>query len=267
MDVTLRQIDLRGARYTYAEIGWGDPLLLLHGWAGSWENFEPWFATLAPRYRLIVPDLPGCHGAPPLEGRHDAAGYADFCDELLHKIDAVPARVGGLCSGASIALELAARHPRDVRGLLLHTPLFADATTPFFRRQIRLFASRPMRPLLVRMRHLARITRLYKTIFVDRGRVVPARDAIDQRNMAMVHPRAARELAVDLLIDRFAHVKSWTGPLFVIVPSQDSFVRCDVLARLGLPDGALHVIEGGGHGWDEPFLRMQDEILAKFAAS
>ncbi|HYY55281.1 MAG TPA: alpha/beta fold hydrolase [Candidatus Dormibacteraeota bacterium] len=267
MDVTLRQVDLHGARYTYAEAGRGDALLLIHGWAGSWENFEPWLPTLARRFRVIAPDLPGCHGAPPLQGRHDAAGYADFCDELLHAIDAAPAHVGGLCSGASIALEMASRHPDDVRGLLLHTPLFAQATTPFFRRQIRLFASRPMRPLLTRMRHLARVTRLYKTMFIDRGRVVPARDAIDQRNMAMVHPRAARELAVDLLVDRFAHVQRWTGPLFIIVPSEDSFVRCDALATLGLPEGVVHIIEGGGHGWDEPFLRLQDEILAKFTSA
>ena len=267
MDVTLRQVALRGARYTYAEAGRGEPLLLIHGWAGSWENFEPWIPTLARRYRVVIPDLPGCHGAPPLAGAHDASAYADFCDELLHTIGAAPAHIGGLCSGASIALEMADRHPADVRSLLLHTPLFAQATTPFFRRQIRLFASRPMRPLLTRMRHLARVTRLYKTMFIDRGRVVPARDAIDQRNMAMVHPRAARELAVDLLVDRFAHVQRWTGPLFIIVPSEDSFVRCDALATLGLPEGVVHIIEGGGHGWDEPFLRLQDEILAKFTSA
>ncbi|TMD60395.1 MAG: alpha/beta hydrolase [Chloroflexi bacterium] len=266
MDVTLRQVELQGARYSYAEAGWGEPLLLIHGWAGSWENFEPWIPTLSRRFRVIVPDLPGCHGAPPLAGRHDATAYAEFCDQLLRAVGAVPAHIGGLCSGASIALEIASRYPQDVRGLLLHTPLFADATTPFFRRQIRLFASRPMRPLLARMRHLARVTRLYKTIFVDRGRVVPERDAIDQRNMAMVHPRAARELAVDLLSDRLAHAKRWTGPLFIIVPSHDSFVRCDALGQLGLPEGIVHVIEGGGHGWDEPFLRLQDEILSKFAS-
>lgn len=267
MDVTLRQVDLRDTRYAYAEVGRGDPLLLIHGWAGSWENFEPWLPTLARRYRVIVPDLPGCHGAPPLQGRHDAAGYADFCDELLQAVGGRPAHVGGLCSGASIALELAARHPADVRGLLLHTPLFAGATTTFFRGQIRLFASRPLRPVLLRMRHVARVTRLYKTMFIDRGKVVPTRDAIDQRNMAMVNPRAARELAIDLLVDRLAQAKRWRGPLFVIVPSHDSFVRYEALAELGLPDGAIHVIDGGGHGWDEPFLQRQDEILARFASA
>lgn len=265
--MTFRQVDLHGARYTYAEAGHGEPLLLIHGWAGSWENFEPWLPTLARRFRVIVPDLPGCHGAPPLDGPHDAAAYADFCDDLLHAIRAVPAHVGGLCSGATIALEMADRYPSDVRSLLLHTPLFATTTTAFFRRQIRLFSSRPMRPLLMRMRHLARVTRLYKTIFVDRGRVVPARDAIDQRNMAMVYPRAARELALDLLVDRLAHAKRWSGPLFVIVPSHDSFVRYAAFAELGFADGVVHVIEGGGHGWDEPFLRLQDEILVKFASA
>ena len=267
MDVTLRQVDLRGARYTYAEAGRGEPLLLLHGWAGSWENFEPWIPTLTKRFRVLIPDLPGCHGAPPLQGSHDAAAYADFCHELLRAVRAGPAHVGGLCSGASIALELAERHPNDVRGLLLHTPLFAAVTTPFFRRQIRLFASRPLRPLVLRMRHLARVTRLYKSIFVDRGRVVPARDAIDQRNMAMAHPRAASELALDLLVDRLAHAKRFRGSLFVIVPSHDSFVRYAAFAELGLPPHTVHVIEGGGHGWDDAFLRLQDEILRKFASA
>src|SRR5204862_514605 len=32
--------------------------------------------------------------------------------------------VGGLCSGASIAMALAATHPDDVNALLLHTPFF-----------------------------------------------------------------------------------------------------------------------------------------------
>ena len=55
--------------------------------------------------------------------------------------------------------------------------------------------------------------------------------------------------------------------MFVIVPSHDSFVRCEALSALGLPEGVVHVIEGGGHGWDEAFLRLQDEILAKYASA
>ena len=35
----LREVALRGRRYTYREVGAGEPLLLFHGWSGSSENF------------------------------------------------------------------------------------------------------------------------------------------------------------------------------------------------------------------------------------
>src|SRR5438445_538374 len=71
----LREVALRGRRYTYREVGSGEPLLLFHGWSGSSENFSAWLPALTPRFRVLIPDLPGCAGAPALDETHTAAAY------------------------------------------------------------------------------------------------------------------------------------------------------------------------------------------------
>ena len=46
----------RGFATHVAEAGDGPPLVLLHGWPEFWAAWEPLFARLGDRYRLIAPD-------------------------------------------------------------------------------------------------------------------------------------------------------------------------------------------------------------------
>ena len=52
-------VTARGVRHHVAEAGSGPPLVLLHGWPEFWATWEPIFARLAARYRLIAPDFRG----------------------------------------------------------------------------------------------------------------------------------------------------------------------------------------------------------------
>lgn len=52
-------VTARGVRHHVAEAGSGPPLVLLHGWPEFWAAWEPIFARLADRYRLIAPDFRG----------------------------------------------------------------------------------------------------------------------------------------------------------------------------------------------------------------
>jgi len=54
-----------------------------------------------------------------IEGDSENEEWAEDLHELLQKIDALPAFVGGSSSGCRLALILALRRPEDVRGLLL----------------------------------------------------------------------------------------------------------------------------------------------------
>lgn len=102
--------------------GEGPDLVLLHGWALHGGMWGPWLDRLAGQARLHVFDLPG-HGR-----SHWSAPTLDL-GGLAHAVFAhIPrgAAVLGWSLGGMLALELARRHPRHLRALIL------VATTPRF---------------------------------------------------------------------------------------------------------------------------------------
>lgn len=54
-------IPINGFDMYYETAGEGDPLLLVHGWSGNADYFQPLIEDLAAHYRLIIPELRG-HG-------------------------------------------------------------------------------------------------------------------------------------------------------------------------------------------------------------
>ncbi|MGH2406840.1 MAG: alpha/beta fold hydrolase [Candidatus Limnocylindrales bacterium] len=114
-----------GIELRWREAGAGDPLVLVHGFPVDGRVFDGQLAAAGAgtlRARLVCPDLPGFgatplpHPAPEvLEIEVLAEGLAD----LLRHLAARPAVVGGVAIGGYIAIELAARHPEAVRGLVL----------------------------------------------------------------------------------------------------------------------------------------------------
>ncbi len=52
---------INGIQMYYEAIGQGEPLVLLHGFTGSGDDWEPFVNDLAVEYQLIIPDLRG-HG-------------------------------------------------------------------------------------------------------------------------------------------------------------------------------------------------------------
>ena len=95
-------------------------VLLLHGWAGTaelnWSHvYEP---LVAAGYRVLAPDLPG-HGRGARDIPFTFEGVADAAASLVRESGAEKVVVAGHSMGGSIALNLAVRHPDQVRGLVL----------------------------------------------------------------------------------------------------------------------------------------------------
>ncbi len=99
----------------HLELGDGDERILwLHGGNVAGWMWGPQVPDL-PEYRSLVPDFPG-FGDSADEPWVSIADTADRCAELLGDR---PAHVVGLSLGSSLAIELAARHPRLVTSLVL----------------------------------------------------------------------------------------------------------------------------------------------------
>ena len=58
-------ITLHGRPVTYAQAGSGPVLLLIHGMAGNFENWQAVIEPLAQHHTVVAPDLPGHGGSAP----------------------------------------------------------------------------------------------------------------------------------------------------------------------------------------------------------
>jgi pimeloyl-ACP methyl ester carboxylesterase len=108
----LREVEVGGRRTRYRVTGAGEPVVLVHGLAGSWRWWSPLLPSLAERRRVYVVDLPRLRGTELsawLEGWLDAAE--------LERVDLAGHSLGGL-----VVAELAARSPQRARRLVLVAP-------------------------------------------------------------------------------------------------------------------------------------------------
>lgn len=89
------------------------PLLMLHGFMGAHDDWEPIIDSLCEDYRCLAVDLPG-HGRTPFAGDPAAytfAGAADLVRAFLQQRGVGSAHVLGYSMGGRLALYMAAHHP------------------------------------------------------------------------------------------------------------------------------------------------------------
>jgi pimeloyl-ACP methyl ester carboxylesterase len=91
--------------------GAGEPLVLLHGFTGTWHHWRPVLGELAARYEVIAPTLAGHEGGPPFDvsGPLTFAAGADHLERHLDELGIGRAHVVGNSLGGALALELAKR--------------------------------------------------------------------------------------------------------------------------------------------------------------
>ncbi|MDA8371427.1 MAG: alpha/beta fold hydrolase [Nocardiopsaceae bacterium] len=120
-------IDLDGGRVRVLRggaAGTGPPVVLLHGGATdnaaiSWYRL---FAPLGADHHVIAPDMPGFGATSGIDPVGGPGALADFAARVMGELGLAEAVVIGVSMGGDVALNLALRHPRLVRALVLIAP-------------------------------------------------------------------------------------------------------------------------------------------------
>jgi pimeloyl-ACP methyl ester carboxylesterase len=258
-----------GGTVRYMMGGDGPPLVLCHGFLGSAENFEAWFAELAHIRTLVVPDLPGCGASSPLhDARHTAGALAGAVEAVCRDAGVDRYDLGGLCLGASVAMAMLKRRPESVDRLVLHTPLLAPALVRRrFRRQVRVFMAPGIFPAISWLSRQRAVSDLYKRLLVEGDNVDSAAAEMNFRNQLRADPRALREWLLDgLARDDVALLRNSRRQALIIVAADDRIVDVPLLRRTLADMDTVRLVEvaDAGHGWTESYVRRQLELITAF---
>ncbi|NUA26912.1 alpha/beta fold hydrolase [Cupriavidus basilensis] len=117
-------IDVDGVSTRYLEAGAPDapPLLLLHGTAGSLENFSANYAAYAEDFRVIGLDLLGCGLTDKPDFDYLIPDYVDHVLGFMNAMGIESASLVGVSLGSWVSAALAYAHPARVVSLAMVSP-------------------------------------------------------------------------------------------------------------------------------------------------
>ncbi len=262
--------------------GSGEPLVLLHGFTGSWHHWRPVLGELVARYEVIAPTLAGHDGGPPFDlgGPLTFASSVDHLERHLDELGVGRAHFVGNSLGGALALELAKRG--RARTVVALAPAGgwtegdgeAKRLARFFARQLRLTRLSARRINTVMRRPASR--RLALRDVMRHGELVAPADAVDLAltslrcavaGKAIEAARADKGLSL-LDLDRI------TCPVLLASPQFDRILPAERHAprfRREIPGVESRMLPGCGHVpmWDDTRLVVQtiSEFVDRYVMS
>lgn len=117
--IDVRTLTLHGRPVTYAHAGKGPVLLLIHGMAGDFQNWQAVIEPLSRHHTVIAPDLPGHGGSAPGGGDYSLGALAAGLRDLLAALGHDRATLVGHSLGGGIAMQFAYQFPEMTERLVL----------------------------------------------------------------------------------------------------------------------------------------------------
>ena len=120
MGTAARAIEIDGRRYAWRAAGSGPRLVLVNGYAGTSEDWDPTFlGELARSFEVICPDNRGMGGSDLGDEELTIEAMAADVEALLDALEIEAAAVCGWSMGGYVAQAVAERSPRRVSALAL----------------------------------------------------------------------------------------------------------------------------------------------------
>lgn len=120
-DIPVSRVKVHGTQIAYRELGVGEPLVLVMGYAGTMDVWDPVLvARLANRHRVILLDNRGAGKSGPLDGELSIASMARDVLGLIDALSIKRTHVLGWSMGSMIAQEMALQSPGKVAKLVLY---------------------------------------------------------------------------------------------------------------------------------------------------
>jgi pimeloyl-ACP methyl ester carboxylesterase len=266
----VRDVAARGARVRFVEAGSGRPLVLLHDYLSSHIAWEDVLPTLAARFHVIAPDLPGfgeSEKPPPSRYAYGVDAFAESIADVIAALGISRVSVCGHALGGAVALTLAANHAHLVEKLVLVSPLAFEARPD----PAAYAATIPVVGPLFFKQLFGRT--LFRKHFRDRSADAGKRAARVDYLFDLFNVPAAREAAFATLLSVQDTRAVVAGLSRVVAPTLVAWGRADRVAPVEqgrrlvreLRGARLEVLESG-HSPPEECPEAFAEIVARFIA-
>lgn len=118
-------ITIGGDLIHYEKLGRGRPVILVHGWIGSWRYWIPLMQTLHTSFSVYTLDLIGFGDSSKNDKHYTVEKQVDMLETFLDQLGIPKAAMIGHGLGSLVVLQYALRNPDKVARMLLSSmPLF-----------------------------------------------------------------------------------------------------------------------------------------------
>ena len=223
--------DGNGYRMHYGLFGdpAGEPLLWLHGWSGTGEDWKYIFKDPPTGFRLIGPDARGNGASTGFEGTHSFRQSARDTFALLDHLGVRRVKAIGLSGGGITLLHMATQQPERIDAMI------AISAPPYFPEQAR---------AIQRQFSFASLTEVEQTAMRERSK-----GGEKQIEWLMEQTRAMAATSDDVKFTP-ALLGTITARTLIVFGDSDPLypLRLALELRQSIPHSALWVVPNAGHG-------------------
>lgn len=221
-------VQINNIEVYYEEYGAGKPLLLLHGFGGCGQNWQPFIPALSERYRLIVVDLRGHGHSTNPENRFTHREAAGDVFLLLEKLGIDHFSAIGMSTGGMVLLHMATSQPGRIGSMVL------ISATSYFPDQARAIMRRVSFDTMPRQVH-----EMYREC---------AKRGDEQIHQLITQFNALHDNYDDMNFDAQG-LSAITARTLIVHGDRDNFFPVEIPVSIyrAIPGAALWIIPGGDH--------------------
>jgi pimeloyl-ACP methyl ester carboxylesterase len=118
----------------YESYGFGSPVILLHGWLGSWGLWQPTMEALGRQYRCYAMDFWGFGESGKKRDSYRVGDFMELVKQFMDALGIEAAPLIGHSMGGTTALGTAVRYPERVRRVcVIGSPMVGSSLSVFLK--------------------------------------------------------------------------------------------------------------------------------------
>jgi pimeloyl-ACP methyl ester carboxylesterase len=118
----------------YETYGRGRPVILLHGWLGSWALWRETIEELGKHFRMYALDFFGFGDSLDRSADFSVTNYVDLVHQFMERLGIVKAPLVGHSMGGTVSLGVATRYPEKVvKVIVIGSPIQGSSLNVFLK--------------------------------------------------------------------------------------------------------------------------------------